>query len=145
MTVMVAFDGSALSEAALRRGAELGDTLDTPLVATSVVPTDPLYARKQGWVMPEATYDPETQAESLASRVAELAPEASFNLETLGHDVGPRDVAKQLRATAYDMDAEVVVLGSENAGRVVSPVSSVADTVVSSVLYDVYIVRDAAD
>lgn len=66
---MVAFDGSPPSEAALRQGVELGEALDTPLVATGVVPTDPLYAREQGWVAPEATYDPGTQVGTFARRL----------------------------------------------------------------------------
>jgi hypothetical protein len=38
------------------------------------------------------------------------------------------------------MDADVVVVGSENAGRVLSPVSSVGSTVASG-SYDVFVVR----
>jgi nucleotide-binding universal stress UspA family protein len=140
MTVMVAYDGSELSRAALRRGVELGNALDQQVVATSVVPEDSLYAREQGWVARESEYRPGEWAEQFATEVEQLAPDAEFRLETLG-DAHHRDVAKRLRRTAYDLDADVVVLGSENAGRIVSPVSSVGDTVVSSPVYDVYVVR----
>ncbi|WP_254821990.1 universal stress protein [Haloglomus halophilum] len=140
MTVMVAYDGSDLSRAALRRGVELGDALGQQVVAVSVVPDDSLYAREQGWVSRETEYVPSEWAERFATEVEQLAPDAEFRLETLD-DAHPRDIAKQLRRAAYDLDAEVVVLGSDNAGRIVSPVSSVGDTVVSSPIYDVYIVR----
>jgi nucleotide-binding universal stress UspA family protein len=142
MTFMIAFDGSTLSEAALRRGIDLGEAVDEPVVVVSVIPTDSLYARRQGWVERERAYDPAAQAEAFRERVAALAPSAEFRVSEIGDDVVPRDVAKELRKTAYDLDASVVVLGSENAGRVVAPVSSVGDTVVSSPKYDVYIVRD---
>lgn len=56
---------------------------------------------------------------------------------------GRVEAASMTVMVAYDLGAEVVVLGSANAGRIVAPVSSVGDTVVSSPLYDVYIVRDA--
>lgn len=140
MTVMVAYDGTALARAALGRGVELGEAFEEDVVVVSVVPDDSLYAREHGWVESEREYDAEVQAEQFADEVAEIAPEAEFRLETLG-DAHPRDVAKRLRRTAYDLTANVVVLGSENAGRIVAPVSSVGDTVVSSPLYDVYIVR----
>ncbi|WP_254830385.1 universal stress protein [Haloglomus salinum] len=140
MTVMVAYDGSDLSRAALRRGVELGDALDQRVVAVSVVPDDSLYAREQGWVAREPDYEPSEWAEQFATEAEQLAPDVEFRLETLD-DAHHRDVAKRLRRTAYDLGANVVVLGSDNAGRVVSPVSSVGDTVVSSATYDVYIVR----
>jgi nucleotide-binding universal stress UspA family protein len=142
MTVMVAFDGSGLSAAALRRGVNMADAFDTSTVVVSVVPEDPLYAVDQGWVDDAATYEPEGRAESLALQVEAIAPDAGFELIPLGDDVVPRDVASELRSTAYDIDADIVVLGSENAGRVVAPVTSVGDTVVSSTRYDVHVVRD---
>jgi nucleotide-binding universal stress UspA family protein len=145
MTVMVAFDGSGLSVAALRRGVNIGDAFDSHVVVVSVVPEDPLYAADQGWVDDAATYDPEGRAESFALQVDAIAPDAEFVLVPLGDDVVPRDVANELRSTAYDIDADMLVLGSEDAGRVVAPVSSVGDTVVSSTRYDVHIVRDIGD
>jgi nucleotide-binding universal stress UspA family protein len=143
MTFVVAFDGSPLAEAALRRGVELGDAVGEPVVAVSVVPRDSLYARQHGWVDDERAYDPAEQAERLRQWVADLAPEAEFRVEELRGNATQRDVAKQIRRAAYDLEATVVVIGSENAGRVFSPISSVGNTVASSEKYDVFIVRDA--
>jgi nucleotide-binding universal stress UspA family protein len=140
MTFMVAFDGSELAGAALDRASDLADAVGAETVAVSVVPQDSLYARERGWVEHERDYDPRAVAERLRDRAREIAPEVSFRLETLGDDVVHRDIAKQLRRTAYEMDADVVVVGSDNAGRVLSPVSSVGSTVASG-SYDVFVVR----
>lgn len=140
MTFMVAFDGSELAGAALSRASELADAVGAETVAVSVVPRDSLYARERGWVEQEREYDPRAVAEQLREQAGEIAPSANFRLEILGEDVVHRDIAKQLRRTAYEMNADVVVVGSDNAGRVLSPVSSVGSTVASG-SYDVFVVR----
>lgn len=40
MTLVVPFDGTPLSEAALARAAELGTVFDAPVLAVTVVPAD---------------------------------------------------------------------------------------------------------
>lgn len=88
---MVAFHRPDLSVAALERGAGLGarEPLGAEVGATSVVPTDPLYAGEQGWVEIEAHSDPEFRAEYLARRVDEIALGTVFGLETPDHGAMP--------------------------------------------------------
>ena len=46
MTFVVPFDGSALAETALVRADEFSEVLDERVVAVTVVPRDPEYARE---------------------------------------------------------------------------------------------------
>ena len=50
-------------------------------------------------------------------------------------------VANTIRRVAREVDAGVGFLGSENAGRIVVPVSSVGGSVASDTTYDVHLVR----
>jgi hypothetical protein len=146
MVVMVAFHRPDLSVAALERGAGRGarEPLGAEVGATSVVPTDPLYAGEPGWVESEAHSDPEFRAEYLARRVDEIALGTVFGLETPDHGAVSRNVASQPRSSARDIDAEVGRPGARDASRVVAAVSGVGSTVVSSRRYDAHVVRDAS-
>lgn len=87
------------------------------------------------------TFDADRIAARLETAVEGVAPDATF------HDIRetrrlPRGaVAKRIRRFARDEDADLVVIGSENAGRIVTPVSSVGGGVATEMAYDVYLVR----
>ena len=53
------------------------------------------------------------------------------------------DVIRTIRAVAHELDVSVIFIGSENAGRVSTPVSSVGAPVSEDPGYDVYISRHA--
>lgn len=50
-------------------------------------------------------------------------------------------IAQRIRRTAKDLAAEVVFVGSDNAGRVVGSLFTVGGSVASDAAYDVHIVR----
>jgi nucleotide-binding universal stress UspA family protein len=147
MTVLVPFDGSDLSVAALERGAELADGRGASLVVVTVVPHDGDYAEERGWLDPAETFDADTVEARLAERVADVAPGATFRLEVVENEdplvTGEMTVVRTVREVAAEVDAEVVVVGSENAGRVTTPLTSVGSPVSEDPRYDVYIVRHA--
>jgi len=147
MTLLVPFDASALSEAALERATELADFTGENVVVLTVIPEDPEYALSRDWIGAEDPFDPEAIADRFQERVADIAPEAEFRYE-IPEDVSSMasittDVIRTIRAVAHEVDASVVVVGSENAGRVSSPVSSVGAPVSEDPDYDVYIIRHA--
>ncbi len=143
MTHFVAYDGSKLSRAALARAAEYADALDAPLRVATVVPVgDREYAREQGWLSDEETFDPDTVAETVAEEVETIAPEATFHLATVDRFAPEGAIAERLRELARDAGSQIVFLGSDNAGHVVSGISSVGQRVAASEeTYDVHIVR----
>ena len=147
MTLLVPFDGSELSEAALDRATEFAEFAGEDVLALTVVPDEPEYALSRNWLDPNDPFEPEAIAERFEARVAEIAPDADFRYE-IPEDVSSMasittDVIRTIRAVAHEVDASVIFIGSENAGRVSSPVSSVGAPVSEDPGYDVYIIRHA--
>jgi nucleotide-binding universal stress UspA family protein len=146
MTYLVPFDGSALAEAALRRATEFGDLTDTEVVALVVIPLDERdFAVERGWIDEDERYDPDEIESALEAKIRTVAPDATIRCER-PEDVSSvasitTDVVRTIRAFAEEADAEIVFIGSENAGRVSTPVSSVGAPVSEDPRYDVHIVR----
>lgn len=142
MTLLVPFDGSPLSEAALSSAVGFGRTLGEPVVVVTAIPVqNPAYARKQGWLDTGEAFDVDAIVAALEEQVAELAPEASFRHERVSQGAGPGTIAKVLRRVARQTEAKLVFVGSENAGRLVTSLTSVGGNVASDPTYDVLIVR----
>ncbi|KAA9398871.1 universal stress protein [Haloarcula sp. CBA1130] len=147
MVLLVPFDGSALSEAALERATEFANYRGEDVTVLSVIPDDAAYARERGWVDADATFAVETVADRMREQAASVAPTASFRYE-IPDDVSSMastttDITRTIREVAHDEGASIVFIGSENAGRVSSPVCSVGSPVSEDPQYDVHIVRHA--
>jgi nucleotide-binding universal stress UspA family protein len=146
MTYLVPFDGSELAVAALERAVEFASVMDEAVVALAVVPEDePEFAVERGWIDEDEPYDPAAVADRLREQVESTAPDATFRCERPS-DVSSvasvtTDVVRTVRAVAEDVDATVVFIGSENAGRVSTPVTSVGAPISEDPRYDVHIVR----
>lgn len=147
MTLLVPFDGSDLSVAALERAKEFGDALGHEVVVLAVVPLEAEYAAEQGWVDEESEWEPEMFALELRDAAADIAPEATFRTE---QSSDPEDepyasarlnVVRTIRQVAGEINADIVFVGSENAASVSHPLSSVGAPVSSDPRYDVHIVR----
>jgi nucleotide-binding universal stress UspA family protein len=147
MVLLVPFDGSALAEAALARAEEFSLFTDDEIVTLSVFPDDKEFARTRGWVDEDEPYDPEAVAADLRAQSREVAPEARFRAEFLNEDEASMlatatiDITRRIREVAADERASIVFIGSENAGRVSRPVTSVGSPVSEDPRYDVHIVR----
>ena len=143
MTLLVPFDGSELAAAALLRATEFGVAFDEDVLAVSVVPEDNAeYARERGWIEPDELFDLSSAVSTLHERVTALSPSADFRHVTVGRHAPPGTIAKRVRRIARREDAEMVFVGSENAGHMVTTVTSVGGTVAADDNYDVVIVRD---
>ena len=146
MTYLVPFDGSALAEAALERATEFADLTDADVVALAVVPLDERdFAVERGWIEEGERYDPDEVASALEAQVKQTSLDATFRCER-PEDVSSvasvtTDVVRTVRVVAQEVDATIVFVGSENAGRVSTPVSSVGAPVSEDPRYDVHIVR----
>lgn len=142
MTIFVPFDGSELAEAALVRATEFANALDETVLAVSVIPKNGVeYARERGWIEPDEAFDLESIVSELHRQVADLAPSADFHHEVVDRFVSQGMVGRRLRRLAREEDASMVVIGSENAGRITTPLS-VGRAVTTGDAYDVVIVRD---
>ena len=142
MSIVVPFDGSELSRLALRRAAVMSAAFDAAVHAVTVVPRGADYARDQGWIDADEPFDGDRIVERLRAQVAEVAPDATYHAQRVDSRLPRGSIAKRLRRFAREHDANVVFVGSENAGRVVTPISSVGGTVAADEDYDVYVVRN---
>lgn len=143
MTLVVPFDGTALAETALVRAVEFDAVFDEGVVAVSVVPNGNIeYARDAGWIGDDERFDMETVTARLRDQVSALAPDAEFRVEVVDQYAAAGTIAKRVRRAAHDEDASMVVIGSENAGRLTVSVTSVGGTIATDDAYDVLIVRN---
>ncbi|AGB32487.1 UspA domain-containing protein [Natrinema pellirubrum DSM 15624] len=146
MSLLVPFDGSALATRALERASTFGDLLDEEVVALTVIPDDPEYARDRGWITQGEPFDVDAIAAGIGDRANEVAPEATVRTERVDSDeptaTSTTNVVREIRRVAAEIEASVVFIGSENAGSVIAPQSSVGSPVASDHRYDVYVVRE---
>jgi len=144
MTFVVPFDGSDLAEAALVRAVEYGRALDEDVTAIAVIPERKRYAREKGWIEDEESYDVEAVVERLGEQVQRLAPDASFEYERIREFPPEARLAGRIEQLVLEQDPSTVFLGSENVGRVVTPLTSVGVHLADEEAYDVVIVRQRA-
>ena len=143
MTLVVPFDGSELAEAALVRAVEFGNVFNEEVLAVSVIPKgNTHYAREQGWITQDDEFDLDSIVSNLHKQVAELCPSSDFRHKVVDQRAPAGSIAKRLRKVARKEDASMVFLGSENAGSLVTSVSSVGASVAAEGSYDVVIVRN---
>ena len=137
MVFLVPYDGSALSKAALERAAEFAR--DEEIVALTVVPSGKHYAEMKGWTTENVPV--EEVHTRLEREVEDIAPAAVFEAVRTESRPPAAKIAKIIRRKAREHDASVVFLGSTNAGKRMSPVSSIGPGVVADENYDVYLAR----
>ena len=149
MTLLVPFDGSTLATNALEKAATFGDLLDEEVVALTVIPEDAGYARERGWIGNGEPFDPETVAAGIQTRAMDVAPAVTFRTERVSSDeptaTATTEVVREIRRVAAAIEASVVFIGSENAGSVIAPQSSVGSPVAKGQRYDVYVVRQPGE
>jgi nucleotide-binding universal stress UspA family protein len=153
---LVPFDGSDLSEAALAKANLHAQAIDevsgainkelvherpVEILAVSIIPDNPRFARESGWIQDKKEFDVRNVANTLHKQVTEIAPGAQFNWEHVGKRARAGIISNEIRSYAEDTNTDMVFIGSENAGRIVSTVSSVGRQVVTGEGYDVCIVR----
>lgn len=141
MTLLVPFDGSDLSKAALVRAAQFDGLLEEGVIAVTVIPKgNATYARERGWLGETEAFDAERIADTLRSMVADVAPNAGFRHEFVDRYAPSGRMARVLRRFARDNDTSIVFIGSENAGRIVTGFT-VGSVVSAGRRYDTMIVN----
>ena len=145
MTFIVPFDGSELAETALVRAVEFSQILEETVVAVTVIPKgNTEYAREHDWIKRDESFEMTTVVENLHKQVVELVPEADYRHITAGRYAPTGTISAKLRRFATSEDASMVFIGSENAGQIVTGVSSVGAKVTAEETYDVVIIRNRA-
>ncbi|MEF8857011.1 MAG: universal stress protein [Haloplanus sp.] len=148
MTLLVPFDGSTLAEMALQRAREFANYRGEEVVALTVVPEDEEFAVERGWIEPGEPYVPEDVCTEFELRVKEIDADAVFRCERPIASEHPTattidDITHTIRQVAAELDVSIIFIGSENAGRVSTPVTSVGSPLSTDAKYDIHIVRRA--
>ncbi|ELZ05031.1 hypothetical protein C482_02716 [Natrialba chahannaoensis JCM 10990] len=141
MVFVVPFDSSELAEAALVRATEYGALLNQDIVVVTVIPERNRYAREKGWIGENETVAVDVIADQLRDRVKTLAPEASFEYKYIREFPPESRLAGHIERLILEHEPSVVFLGSDNVGRIVTPLTSVGAHVAADHSYDVFIVR----
>ncbi|MFD1644228.1 universal stress protein [Haloarchaeobius litoreus] len=143
MTYVVPFDDQRLSRVALDRAQSYAGLTEERVVAVSVVPRNPSYARERDWIASDESFDVQLVLERLAETVDSIAPEAEFEYVLADRYASPGTISSKIRRKARNLNATVVFVGSENAGRMLTTLRSVGHSVAADDTYDVHIVRRA--
>ncbi|MFC6872914.1 universal stress protein [Halobellus marinus] len=140
MSLVVPFDGSRLSQAALVRAAQFDTVLNEGVVVVSVIPKgNTRYARERGWIDSGEQFDAEAVVAHLRDAVAELAPDAEFQHVFVDRYAPRGTIAGRIRRVAREKDASIVFVGSDNAGRIVTGIT-VGQSVAGDGAYDTFVV-----
>ena len=89
----------------------------------------------------DGEHDSEAAADRLRSSAHSVAPGCAFRARRVDSYAGKGRIAAELGHVVREVDADVVLVGSENAGRVVESASSVGSSVAGGTDYDVPVVR----
>lgn len=145
MTILVAFDGLELSAAALHRAHEYGAAVDERVVAVTVVPNDRNFAVEYGWIDDGEEFSFDRVTDNVRELATDVAPGVECRFEPTSRNPAAGMIASKIRRVARELDPEVVFVGSDDAGGVVTPISSVGGSLSGAGDYDVFIVRHPID
>jgi len=143
MTFVVPLMDRSLRKPLSSGAVEYGTALDEGIAAVVVVPERKRYAREKGWIGENEQYDVEVVA-GLREQVRTLAPSSAFEFERLREFPPETELADHIERLIRNHGPSVVFLGSDNVGRVVTPLTSVGVHVAAEESYDVFIVRHPA-
>lgn len=143
MSLVVPFDDTALSQAALVRACQFDTVLNEGVTAVTVIPAQNTeYARQRGWIGRDEPFDGDAILRKLQQSVEDLAPHAEFEYITVDRWAPPGTISTRLRKFARDSDASIVFIGSDNAGHLTRSLS-VGSTVTNGHGYDTMIISNA--
>jgi hypothetical protein len=94
---VVAYDGSEYAKGALLRAVEYADLTNVEVEAFSVIPDSARYADEQGWVSTREAYELRQIIQELHEQVTTLAPETTFEYETVNGYANAGSIAGRVR------------------------------------------------
>ena len=141
MTFVVPFDGSDLAEVALVRAWEYGEAMDVDVVAISIISERKKYARRKGWIDEDEELDVDMVAKRLRDRVESLTPGVTFEYDVIREFPPAEGIAGRIERMALEYDPSLLFLGTDNIGRVATPLTSVGNFAGAAESYDIQLVR----
>lgn len=140
MGLLVPYDGSALSNAALVRAKQFDRIIEEGVTVVTVIPKgNTTYARNHEWIASDETYDTDAIVETLRRSVTAIASDARFEPIFVDSHAPYGTIAGRIRRFARDNHTSIVFIGSDNAGRMVGSLS-VGSAVTAGKTYDTMII-----
>lgn len=140
MSLVVPFDNSTLSRAALLRAAQFDTVLEEGIIAVTVIPKkNREYAREREWIDDGESFDRDAIESQLKEVLTGLVPDAGWESVFVDKYAPRGTIVKALRRFIRRNDASIVFIGSENAGRIVGGLT-VGRVLTSNNGYDTMIV-----
>lgn len=144
MKFVVAYDGGPMAETALDRAATLADGVDGTVTAITVLPRgNTRYAREQGWIEGDEPWSRERIVDDLRRSVDGIVPTASFEYREVERYAPRGKIGHALRQATDEEAADVLVIGTENTGRIFTTLTTVTRSVAQGTS-DLFVVREAA-
>lgn len=140
MTFLVGYDGSPLAKSALLRAAEFESAIDGELHVVTVVPVDGDLARERGWLDAGETFSRQRITDDVTREVGNFVDGATVHCRFVEKYAPRGRTTRMIRTVADELDATVLFVGSESAGRLVSGLASVGQGVAYGE-YDLHVVR----
>lgn len=141
MVIIVSFDNSTLSKTALHRVEEFKKPTEA-IHAVTVIPKDNReYARDRGWLGEEEEFELERIVDRLSEIVRGIVQTAQFDYLVVDRYASTGQIGIRLRKYAREHDARLVIIGSENAGRITTNLGSIGSTVAADMAFDIMIIR----
>jgi nucleotide-binding universal stress UspA family protein len=116
MTVLVPFDGSSGSEAALTRAVRYGAALESDVLAVAMVPTGADVAQRRTRIHPGDDFAVEAAAAELRRKIDEATDEAEIRFADATARSPADGITEQIDRLAREVDASVVFLGADGDG-----------------------------
>lgn len=157
MTFMVPFDGTRLARTALGTARQYSLALEAAphdvvewllpgqhvdVVAVSIIPQSARYAREKDWIRDDEEFANRKAVEELHRQVTDIVPYANFQYVRVAGSARAGTISTRLRQQAEELEASIVFIGSENAGRIVTPLSSVGRGLAAEQAFHVYLIRE---
>lgn len=140
MTFLVAYDGSPLARSALLRAADFAGAVDDSVHTVTVIPADGILARERGWLLTADGFDRSLLEERVTEDVRSYTPGATVHVRFAEKRAPRGRITREIRNVAYAEDIDVLFVGSESAGHLVTGLSSVGQGVAYG-RYDLHVVR----
>ncbi|MGM0397713.1 MAG: universal stress protein [Halobacteriota archaeon] len=141
MHFVVAYDGTPITDAALARARTVAEGVDGAVTAVTILPQgNTAYARERGWIGDDEPWERDSILDGLRNSVDSVAPSATFVFRMVDRYAPRGKIGRVLRTTAETADVDVLVIGTENAGRVFTTLTTVTQSVANGT-YDLHVVR----
>jgi len=141
MVLLVPFDGSSVSEAALARAVDYGTALGEEVLAIAIIPTGNAYVERRKWIQPDEDFAAETASAELRRKIEEATDDAERTFAESGAQSPGDGVTERIQQIARDVDTTVLFVGAAATAGDGDRLRTPFGDITNSADYDIHLVR----